>query len=273
MSLPQQATVKLVSVKLKPGEPPHKAKRRILKSLRVSEWKDPSASAGLIRDLPDLRAEDVLHVVSNSRYVGFLLRDGRVCRMLCRSASDAASEVCARNKQPRREKPVSFQVHSDAVYARRLQAELDAEENGGGGGRIPTSERGRGRGGEGGYGRYNWFENSSGEPAVVHAREVGPVERAWNERVIPTFHPTGGRHNPSPLLPLFDPADWPSLSSSVIIRAEQVEEEEEEGRGDGGRREGRASPPPCYDSLLSTLDSSTRWERRKDGCLCCTYCM
>ena len=255
MSLPHEATVKLVSVKLRPGEPAPKAKRRILKSLRASEWKDPLTSAGLIHNLPDLRAQDVSRVVSNSRYIGFLLRDGRVCRMQCRSASDAAGDVCSRNKQPRREKPASFQVHSDAVYAQRLQAELDAEENRGGE-RILMGGRERGRGG-GGYGRYNWFENSSGEPAVVRVREAGPIEQAWNERGIPIFPQMDGRSNSSPLPLFFDPVEWPSLSNSVLIR-------EEEGE-DGGRGEGRTSLPPTYDSLFGALGgSSSRWAGGED---------
>ena len=94
--------VKLVCVKLKPNDTPDKVKSKILKSLRNAERREPdSCTVGHplesfceeVHCISDLNASDVVKVASNSRYVAFLTRDGRACRMRCASRAEKHPEV------------------------------------------------------------------------------------------------------------------------------------------------------------------------------------
>ena len=122
--------VKLLSVKVKPEENADSVKARVLKFLKNVE-KANGAEGGLfdksdcdyVHFVHDLDADSVLQVVSNSNYIGFLLKDGRVCRMRCTSRLDVDSRSNIRyTARP------SFQVQSDAEYAKQLQAEYNTGE-------------------------------------------------------------------------------------------------------------------------------------------------
>ena len=126
--------VKFVCLKLKSNEHPEKARYKILKSLRNSEKRHTQTAAishplaewcEEVHIIPELDAKEVFEVASNSKYVVFLMRDGRVCRIKCASPADTSAvpsvDVLNRASQP------SFQELSDAEYARQLQATLDSE--------------------------------------------------------------------------------------------------------------------------------------------------
>ena len=94
--------VKLVCVKLKPNDTPDKVKSKLLKTLRNAEKKDPElCSIGHplesfceeVHCISELNVSDVVEVASNSRYIVFLLRDGRACRMRCTSKAETHSKV------------------------------------------------------------------------------------------------------------------------------------------------------------------------------------
>lgn len=126
--------VKFVCLKLKPNEHPEKARYKILKSLRNSEKRHSQTAAVShplaewceeVHIIPELDAKEVFEVASNSKYVVFLMRDGRVCRIKCMSKVEtntvSSADLLKRVNQP------SFQELSDAEYARQLQATLDTE--------------------------------------------------------------------------------------------------------------------------------------------------
>ena len=127
---PMPCTVKLLCVKVKPEENADTVKTRVLKHLKNVE-KVNGTEGGLlgksdseyIHVLHDLDADSVLRVVSNSNYIGFLLKDGRVCRMRCASRSDGDLRPSVRHSA----RP-SFQVQSDAEYAKQLQATYNSDE-------------------------------------------------------------------------------------------------------------------------------------------------
>ena len=121
--------VRLVSVKLRAGEASHRIKRKVLRSLRNAEKKEHKSAYPPTEQsysIPDLPSRDVVKVVSNSRFVAFLLQDGRVCRIQCSSYAGSSKEF-VEGKWLGAGKEPSFQVFSDAEYARQLQAQFDAE--------------------------------------------------------------------------------------------------------------------------------------------------
>lgn len=150
--------VKLLCVKLKPNDTPEKVKAKILKGLRKAEKKSSSSCAithplqnwtNEIHSLGDLDSKNVAKVVSNSRYIAFLMRDGRVCRIRCSSKTPSrrnsvpnVGEILRRSNQA----VPSFQELSDAEYAKQLQARFDSERRSGGG----VGAEGRGQGLAGG---------------------------------------------------------------------------------------------------------------------------
>ena len=121
--------VKLLCVKVKPDENADAVKTRVLKHLKSVE-KASGADCGpsdksdsdCVHFVHNLDADSVLRVVSNSNYIGFLLKDGRVCRMRCASRAEVDTRPNVRySARP------SFQVQSDAEYAKQLQAEFNSE--------------------------------------------------------------------------------------------------------------------------------------------------
>ncbi len=148
--------VRLICVKLKPNETPDKVKAKVLKSLRTAERRHlqpcslshPLGVSTLSEEacsIAELNAGVVSQVVTNSKYIVFLLKDGSVCRMKCASREETRSklstDVFRRPNQPK----TSFQVLSDAEYARQLQAQFDSER--GRGGQRGWAGRGAGTGG------------------------------------------------------------------------------------------------------------------------------
>ena len=94
--------VKLVCIKLKPNDTPDKVKSKILKTLRNAERREPNPGTIAhplepfceeVHSISDLNASDVVEVASNSRYIAFLTRDGRACRMRCASRAGKHPEV------------------------------------------------------------------------------------------------------------------------------------------------------------------------------------
>ncbi|CAI8017330.1 hypothetical protein GBAR_LOCUS10539, partial [Geodia barretti] len=94
--------VRLVAVSLKKSYSPSKVKSKLLRSIRLSERREqkaPPISHPLsqwrdrVHTLPDLPASQVKQVVSNSRYIVFLLSDGRVCRLAVTSSASRRNDA------------------------------------------------------------------------------------------------------------------------------------------------------------------------------------
>lgn len=144
----------LLCLRVKPNENPEKVRRRILKGLRSAERRGGEAIGSNIshpllawednlHTFSELNAADVVQVANNSRYVIFLTRDGRVCRIKCRSYDEPSSKFTPESLS-RRAGLASFQVQSDAAYARQLQAQFDAERPSSGlAGGLGAASRGR----------------------------------------------------------------------------------------------------------------------------------
>ena len=118
---------KLISIPLKEGESPEKIKQRILRRLKKLE-KSPTTT-NHVKDINGLVIDDVYCVVSNSQYIVFLMKDGRVCRLRVSSSSKLTQYQLIPEISSRRSRDPSFQVLSDAEYARRLQAQFDQERS------------------------------------------------------------------------------------------------------------------------------------------------
>lgn len=129
MERPYEA--KLLCVPFKDGHSTEKIRRRILKRLKKVERK--SCSSIFIKPLCQPLTADIHTVVSNSNYVAFLLKDGRVCRMKVSSLVGHTSHQLVQDGRRPDSQESSFQVLSDAEYARRLQAQFDQETDGRGG--------------------------------------------------------------------------------------------------------------------------------------------
>lgn len=116
----------LLCVRVKATDPPEKVKSKILKGLRNVEGRNVS-SVCVTKDLqavPDLNPNDVVKVVSNSRYIAFLCEDGRVCRIKCTSKSETSSKKDKSVLDIIRRTTPTFQELSDVEYARQLQTEM-----------------------------------------------------------------------------------------------------------------------------------------------------
>ena len=121
--------MRLVSVPLKEDDDKGKVRRRVLRKLKQLERHisaGSSSSEGPVRVLEGLEADSVASVSANSRYLVFLLKDGRVCRVRCCSRSDAARHKASEDILGKK-RDTPFQLLSDAEYARQLQAEFDRE--------------------------------------------------------------------------------------------------------------------------------------------------
>ena len=143
MSGSTEDNVKLICFKCKSSDTPSKVKMKLLRGMRKAERRGVAISAishplqpwnNQCHSIGALPAEDVLIALSNSRYVVFLTKDGRVCRLRCTSRpsvsqqrhdSSVASILSTLRSSSTHH--VSFQEESDAEYARQLQAEFEAE--------------------------------------------------------------------------------------------------------------------------------------------------
>ena len=122
--------MRLLSIPLKEGDDKDKVRRRVVKKLKQLEQHISSGSASdlTIRVLENLKADNVSRVVANSRYLVFLLKDGRVCRMRCHSRTEASGQQKATEEMLKKKaRDTPFQLLSDAEYARQLQVEFDRE--------------------------------------------------------------------------------------------------------------------------------------------------
>ena len=122
--------MRILSVPLKEDDDKEKIRRRVVKKLKQLEQHIASGapSDSSIRVVEELQASNVVRVAANSRYLVFLLKDGRVCRMKCHSRTERAGRHRATEellKKKTRDTP--FQLLSDAEYARQLQAEFNME--------------------------------------------------------------------------------------------------------------------------------------------------
>ena len=230
--------VRLVSVKLRAGEASHRIKRKVLRSLRNAEKKEHKSAYPPTEQsysIPDLPSRDVVKVVSNSRFVAFLLQDGRVCRIQCSSYAGSSKEF-VEGKWLGAGKEPSFQVFSDAEYARQLQAQFDAESvRGRGQHGLMMNDTSYGGGGEGGRGR----REEEGGMAPVHLHSSIPVNELddWPTlRDVPmspvrlgSAQRTSGLSEGVAVLPTYSFNDVPVMS-----------------------------PPPAYESLYSRVGSVLR---------------
>ena len=119
--------VKLLCLGLKDNESAEKVRRKVLKRLKLLEKRHHVGTGGAVRTLPGLDSSEIRSVATNSRYLVFLMKDGRVCRVQCSSQARAPNKPSEEILKKPRE--ASFQVLSDAAYARQLQAEFDRERS------------------------------------------------------------------------------------------------------------------------------------------------
>ena len=163
MSTDTEESVKLICVKYKSSDSPGKVKMKLLRAMRRAERQSRSPNTTISHPLQpwtnhchtigDLPANDVVITLSNSRYIVFLTKDGRVCRLKCTSkpelsqkSGSAIASLLSSLRRGTSAHGLSFQEESDAEYARQLQAEYEAESHhplGSGGGsaalgHIPT---------------------------------------------------------------------------------------------------------------------------------------
>jgi hypothetical protein len=148
MSTSTEENVKLICVKYKSSDSPGKVKLKLLRAMRRAERQSRSPHTTITHPLQpwtnhchtigDLPANDVLITLSNSRYIVFLTKDGRVCRLKCTSRPELSqksdSAIASLLSSLRRGAAsythgLSFQEESDAEYARQLQAEYEAHSH------------------------------------------------------------------------------------------------------------------------------------------------
>ena len=147
MSTSTEECVKLICVRYKSSDSPGKVKMKLLRAMRRAERQTRSANTTIVHPLQpwtnhyhtigDLPANDVLTTLSNSRYIVFLTKDGRVCRLKCTSRKELiqktdisiASVLSSLRRGPSATHGVSFQEESDAEYARQLQAEFESQNH------------------------------------------------------------------------------------------------------------------------------------------------
>ena len=143
-----EENVKLVCVNHKSSDTLGKVKLKVLRAIRRAERRSSSTTAithplqswtNQCHSLGSLPADDVLLTLTNSRYIVFLTKDGRVCRLRCASRPEVSqqkgeSSVASilstlRRRGSLSQGQVSFQEESDAEYARQLQVEYEAERD------------------------------------------------------------------------------------------------------------------------------------------------
>lgn len=254
MPISTEESVKLICVKYKSSDSLSKVKLKLLRGMRKAERRS-SSSCGVAhplqpwtsrcRSIGDLPADDVLTTSSNSRYIAFLTKDGRVCRLRCTSRPELSqkgdSSVGSMLDSLRRSQGVSFQEESDAEYARQLQAEFEAE----GHHRLL-------RGGP----PHSPFYGRASSPSTV-LEELDREARAYMYLGMTAPNPWEQTYRVSPRFMIRD-------ESPVPIGAM--------GR-DSGAADARSgdSPPPDYHSLFGERRyiNSTRY---KQYCVYCSIC-
>ena len=238
--------MKLICVKYKSSDSPGKVKMKLLRAMRRAERQSRSTNTAITHPLQPwtnhchtiggLPANDVQTVLSNSRYIVFLTKDGRVCRLRCtsrpelslRGDSAIASLLSSLRRGTSSAHGLSFQEESDAEYARQLQAEYEAQG-------------------------HHSFASGTGGAALGH---------------IPTFF-TGTASSPSTVLEEFDretrayttylgiPPPWPMEPSSYRVRPPFSLRDDSPvgvisafGRDTATDAQSGDSPPPDYHSLF-----------------------
>ena len=241
MSASTEDNVKLICFKCKSSDTHRKVKQKLLRVVRraerrgadvcaithpLQEWTNQCHSIGA------LPADDILTTSSNSRYIVFLTKDGRVCRLKCTSRSDPSQQrhdnsvaSILSTLRGSSSHHVSFQEESDAEYARQLQAEFEAESQ-------------RLLGGASVLGHSTFFTRAP-SPSIpvreemnrdgheyMHLRIRSPTDLLY-EHISPRFSVRDGSTSPVP------------VPISILGRV---------GGASGTRTEG--SPPPDYQSLF-----------------------
>ena len=113
--------IKLVHVNYKKSDSGNKVKQKLLKKL--GKALDNKHAPG-VKNVHGVKTESVLQVAFNVNYLVLLLKDGRVCRLLCSGNREISEDND--NHEGVRE---SFQVASDLEYARVLQRQYDTEQS------------------------------------------------------------------------------------------------------------------------------------------------
>lgn len=242
--------VRLICVKLKSSDSPEKVKSKVLKSLRnaekhVSQARSlghPLGASTMFEEtctIAELNAESVSQVVTNSKYIVFLLKDGSVCRLKCTSRESTLSKFTTSAFQRSNQPKASFQVLSDAEYARQLQAQFDSE----GGGGMGTG-RWAGRGGRAGHGATT--EDALGSTSGISLANFNELDRRSRELMFLGSVPSPEFNS--------DPEYYRNLARNLSycdIRIEEV------GHGSPPPSDFYTTPltpPPTYEPLsLGTL--------------------
>ncbi len=120
-----ESRVQLISIPLKQGDNMEKLRRKVLRTIQKNER--GILQANNIKMVDGIDPSMIKTVVTNSQYIVFLLNDGRVCRISCNSHS-RLTEHHISHEISRQARDTSFQVLSDAEYARQLQAQFDQEQ-------------------------------------------------------------------------------------------------------------------------------------------------
>ena len=116
--------MQLISIPLKQGDNLEKLRRKILRVIQKNERGNLQGSN--IKTIEGIDPSTVKTIVTNSQYIVFLLNDGRVCRMACKSHSQLKDHHIS-HEMSRQARDTSLQVMSDAEYARQLQAQFNSE--------------------------------------------------------------------------------------------------------------------------------------------------
>ncbi len=101
-----------------------KLRRKILRAIQKNERGNLQGSN--IKTIEGIDPSTVKTIVTNSQYIVFLLSDGRVCRMACKSHSQLKDHHIS-HEVNRQARDTSLQVMSDAEYAKQLQAQFNSE--------------------------------------------------------------------------------------------------------------------------------------------------
>lgn len=115
----------LLNIRIKDGDNIEKIRKRVIRRLKKVEKTGEKGS--MTREIDGLVSSTVKAVVSNTFCMAFLLTSGRVCRVMCTSQPQVAIKYRATDDTSNKPRQTSFQVLSDAEYARQLQLQFDQE--------------------------------------------------------------------------------------------------------------------------------------------------
>ena len=128
----------LLNIRIKDGDNTEKIRKRIIRRLKKVEKTGEKGS--MTREVDGLASSVVKSVVSNTYCIAFLLTSGRVCRIRCTSQPQVANKYRATDESNSKNRQTSFQVLSDAEYARQLQLQFDQERFASRRGRLALNE-------------------------------------------------------------------------------------------------------------------------------------